>query len=232
MKYIKSILIGIVLIFLIAIFFLSRDEYILGDRVLEYALGDIDGDNKEELIVLTKNIFSKFGRDIVIYSSKDELIELYREDFSELKPWKIVVGDIDGDNIDEISVGVYKETIFHKVMAKRPFIYSYLDKGLQPKWRGSRLSKPFVDYTFFDIDGDNIEEIIAIEILKDGRKSLNSYKWRGFGFEGFLEGQNNYQNLELTIAENGIIIFVKDEGMKFMGRVIIKGDFLDIERMD
>ena len=83
MKYIKGILIRIVLIFLLAIFFLSKDEYILGDRVLEYSLGDINGDSKKELIVLTKNIFSKFGRDIVIYSSKNELNELYREDFSE-----------------------------------------------------------------------------------------------------------------------------------------------------
>lgn len=232
MSYIKGILIGIVLIFFIALFFLTRDEYILKDRVLEYSLGDIDGDNKQELIVLTKNIFNKFGADIVIYSSKDELNELYREDFSELKPWKIATGDIDGDNIDEVSIGVYKETIFHQVMAKRPFIYSFTNNRLQPKWRGSRLSRPFVDYGFYDIDGDSCDEILSIEILEDGMESLNSYKWRGFGFEGFLEGQNNYFDMKISKEENRIIIYGEDESMKFMGKVIIKGDFLDIERMD
>lgn len=231
MKYIKSILIGIVLIFLLAIFFLSRDEYILGDRVLEYSLGDIDEDNEQELIVLTKNISSKFGTDIVIYSSKDELNELYRENFSELKPWKIITGDVDGDNIDEVSIGVYKETIFHKVMAKRPFIYSYIDNKLQPKWRGSRLSKPIVDYTFYDIDEDTHDEIISIETLENEQMVLNSYKWRGFGFEGFLEGQNNYQAMEVSIEENRVIINGVDEGEKFKGQIIIEDNLLVVERV-
>lgn len=231
MKYIKSILIGIVLIFLISFFFLSRDTFILKDRVLDTALGDIDGDNDDEFIILTKGILSKYGKDVVIYSNANELNELYREDFSELKPWRIDAGDVDGDNIDEVSIGVYKETIFHKIMAKRPFIYSYIDNKLHPKWRGSRLSKPIVDYTFYDIDGDDHDEIISIETLENEQMVLNSYKWRGFGFEGFLEGQSNYLSLELSKEENGVIVYVLDEGTKFMGQVIIKDNLLVIERM-
>ena len=75
-------------------------------------------------------------------------------------------------------------------MAKRPFIYNWDKEGLSPKWLGSRLSRPFEDYIFSDIDGDGMEELISIELLSNGRKAINSYKWKGFGFEGMGESRD------------------------------------------
>lgn len=230
MKYIKGILIGIALVLIIFLFFLSREGYILKDRILDSVLGDIDGDNEKELIVLTRCIFGRYGKDVVIYSNMERLNELYREDFSELKPWKIATGDIDADGIDEISIGVYKKTIFHKVMDKRPFIYSYRYNRLHPKWRGSRLSRPLVNYTFYDIDCDNYDEIVSIELLENGRKTLNSYKWKGFGFEGFLEGEKSYNALELSLEEDILYAFADDE-TKSEWKIIIRDGYLSLERM-
>lgn len=232
LKYIKFILIGIGFIFLIIfLLFLSTNEYILGEIVLDKAYGDIDGDGTNELIVLNKAPFHKFGSEVIIYRGINDMTEVYREDFSELKPWKIDTGDVDGDGIYEVSVGVYKETIFHQIMDKRPFIYSYRDNRLLPKWRGSRLSRPFTDYIFYDLDMDDSDEIISIEILEDGKLILNSYKWIGFGIEGFLEGEI-YDKIYGLHKGSELTVTVEKNGNKINGRVVIKDNQLLIERME
>lgn len=227
MKYFKSIIIVTILIFIIFSLFLANDKYIMGERVLDYTEGDIDENGEDELILLTKGVFSKYGKDIIIYSSGKEI---YRKDFTELKPWKVAIGDIDGDGIDEISIGVYKTTIFHPVMDKRPFIYSYEDGEFYPKWRGSRLSRPFRDYQFYDIDGDGGDEIISIEILENDEKLVNTYKWKGFGFEGYKESNSftDIDNIELNDGE--VYIDIKDKKDKYRARVKYKGDSITIER--
>ena len=181
--------------------------------------------------VLTGRGFSKYGKEVVVFSLDGEIKEMYREDFSRLKPWKITTGDIDGDGKCEVSIGVYKKAPFHQVMAKRPFIYSYENNNLVPKWRGSRLSKPFTDYDFCDIDGDGIDEIISIEMLEDNKKVINTYKWEGFGFEGFLQSRR-YENINKLMVKKGIIyVEVKDKGSKYLGRVKMENNNIKIERV-
>lgn len=223
MKYFKSVLLGGSLIFLIAFFFLSRET------ILDKAIGDITGDKQMETVVLTKKAFSKYGKVIVIYSNDDK--EIYREDFTELKPWKVAIGDVDGDRIGDISIGVYKETLFHPVMAKRPFIYSFRTGSLQPKWRGSRLSKPFIDYIFHDIDEDNIDELISIEILNNGDKVINTYKWKGFGFEGLAQSKAIKDIYNIYLEDASIYIEYREEGKKLKGLLQYNDYKLTIERM-
>jgi hypothetical protein len=118
-----------------------------------------------------------------------------------LNPWKVQCADVDGDGGLDISIGAYKTTPFHPVYAKRPFIYDF-NGSLEPKWLGSRLSKPFEDYVFEDIDSDGMDEIISSEILSNGKMLLNAYKWKGFGFEAMgcsgeyesISGIKTYRN--------------------------------------
>ena len=145
---------------------------------------DLDLDGIQEEIYIRADKGSTYGKELVIRSGGRELGTY---DMEDLKPWKVQTADVDGDGVREISVGVYKTARFHPVMAKRPFIYNWDKEGLSPKWLGSRLSHPFDDYIFCDIDGDDMEELIAIELLSNGRKIINSYKWKGFGFEGIGE---------------------------------------------
>lgn len=231
MKSIKVILIGIGLIFIFSLIFLSQNTYIKKDLVLDYAIGDIDGDNQDELLVLSKEVFGKYGKDVVVYDDVDNLTEIYREDFSKLKPWKIDTGDIDGDGSREISIGVYKETIFHPVMAKRPFIYSFKEDSLLAKWRGSRLARPFIDYTFYDIDDDNIDEIISIEILENQKMLINSYKWIGFGIEGFMESKE-YDSITELDSRKGLFTYIEDNGSNYNAKIYMQDNNLVIERMD
>ncbi len=252
MKYSK-IRIGIILIFLMSLSFLFFESYIGADdlmstlqlhlgkkvnlslltkeKIKEYAIGNINGDNKNYLVILTGPRWRKFGEEVVVFSL-DETEQIYRRDFSELNPWKIAIGDIDGDGKDEISIGVYKKSPLHQIMTKRPFIYSFENGKLEPKWRGSRLSRPFVDYIFSDIDEDGIDEIVSIEILEDNRKIINTYKWKGFGFEGYLETKDYEDITKLWIDEGIIYTKIKEGKDKYLGMIKLEAHNLIIERVD
>lgn len=163
---------------------------------------------------------------------EEDIVEIYRKDFSEFSPWKIAIGDVDGDGIDDISIGVYKESPLHPVMAKRPFIYNFIDGDLKPLWRGSRLSKPFTDYNFFDIDGDGIDELISIEILSNDRKSINTYKWKGFGFEGYMESTSFEDLSDLVVESDTPYVQVKEGRDNYRGLIKVDDHNLIIERVD
>lgn len=233
MRMIKGVIIGIIFTFLIMspfLFFREDDAedyldiFIRKEGIRSYSIGNITGE-ESYLIGLAEN-------DIIIYSMEEEIVEIFRKDFAEYNPWKIAVGDVDGDGVDDISIGVYKESPLHPVMAKRPFIYNYINGDLKPLWRGSRLSKPFTDYDFIDIDGDGIDELISIEILSDDRKVINTYQWKGFGFEGYRESMD-FEDLRDLIIEEGMAYIQVREGNDYhTGLIRIEEENLIIERVD
>lgn len=116
-------------------------------------------------------------------------------------PWKILTSEVDGDSLLEVCVGVWKKTLFHPVYDNRLFIYSWDGEKLFPKWLGSRLSSPFFDFAFRDLDGDGIDELIALELQKNGSKKLLSYKWQGFGFEGYKLLKENLKEQKINKVE-------------------------------
>ncbi len=185
-------------------------------EVVSCCIADIDGDSNEELLVIEGDGKAFYGRKLVMLSYDSGFKKNYEREFKELNPWKVQTCDIDGDHRREIALGVYKEASFHPVMAKRPFLYRW-DKGeIVPVWRGSRLSRPFDDYIFFDIDADGKDEIIAVERLADGKAMINAYRWAGFGFESIAESMPYEDVTELVTQYGGkesLMIKVK-EGKK------------------
>jgi hypothetical protein len=236
-NYIFKIKYGVIFIlFLISLilFFPHRTVKLpikINEKIKDFAIGNIRGDNKEYLVVLTGSRRRKFGEEVIIYSIEDKK-EIYREDYSAYNPWKIVIGDIDGDGKEEISIGVYKTSPLHPVMARRPFIYSFEGNKLEPKWRGSRLSKPFLDYVFFDIDEDEVDEIVAIEILEDNRKVINTYKWKGFGFESYLETEGYEDISDLITKDNQLFIKIKEQRKSYKALIKIAENRIKVERED
>lgn len=180
----------------------SYDYTDKGKEIISGCASNLLYDNSPKLLILTRYREKEYGDEVIIYSYDGKLKEAFRQSFKELNPWKVQTADVDGDGIGEISVGVYKTTKFHSVLAKRPFIYNWNGKEMSPKWLGSRLSRPFDDYIFLDIDDDKMDEIIAVETLQDGRKVLNSYKWKGFGFESMGEGESYTDICDLSVHKD------------------------------
>lgn len=167
--------------------------------IISWFTADINDDEKDELLlitndsdtVMTLDTGERYGTHIKIYSKYVIQNDIpvaqgepdYQFDLSDIKPLEIQAGDINGDGTAEIAVCVYKTAKFHPVPAKRPFFYDLINGGLEPVWLGSRLARPYADYILFDVDDDDIEEIISIEFAENGNKVLAVYDWKGFGFE-------------------------------------------------
>lgn len=165
-------------------------------------------------VELTERKNAEFADKIHIKSTENNK-ENFTKDISDLNAWKVEVGDIDGDGIDEVALGVYTKSPLHQIDAKRPYIYKFNGEELIPKWRGSRLSRPFIDFVFYDLDKDGWDEIISIEILKEEGYIINSYKWKGFGFEGYLESEELETLPILYNDNNSLYIGIKGEEGSF-----------------
>jgi hypothetical protein len=137
---------------------------------------------------------------------------------------KVQLGDVNGDKVNEIALCVYKTTKFYPDLEKRPFFYDLVEGNLIPVWLGSRLSRPFEDYILSDMDADNIDEIVSIEQLENGKSVLAVYNWAGFGFEMQTEskafdGSLAFDMSEKDSAASGEVpvsqIFDKSVGTRF-----------------
>ncbi|SHJ28319.1 hypothetical protein SAMN02745975_01712 [Geosporobacter subterraneus DSM 17957] len=201
-------------------------------NIISSCIDDLNNDGYDNILLLVGDKGSEFGDRLIILSFDGaDIKEVYHQSFQVLNPWKVQTCDIDGDGQKEISLGVHKEAQFHPVMAKRPFIYEWQQGMLVPKWRGSRLSRPFTDYTFSDMDESGSDELIAIEILQNGEKVLHAYKWKGFGFEGIWES-SSYADIEgIKIAEEGkIYAFIQGKGPAKWYAFNLKGEKIEIYR--
>ena len=155
-----------------------------GLTAISSSVADDDGDGNGEIFLLLGKKGEPYGeRLIVLNFNGKEIKKTYDVSLQKLNPCKVQVCDVDGDGKKEVSLGVYTVAKYHPVYAKRPFLYEFQNHKLYPKWLGSRLSQPFDDYVFCNVDGDRMDELISVEIMQDGKKELNAYKWTGFGFE-------------------------------------------------
>lgn len=172
-------------VIVLAIVFILAAGYAIFSRcvnIISFCTEDVDQKGLREIILLVGENGSEYGNKLVILSLSGK--EMIRQlPVEGLKPWKIQTADVDGDNKRELSIGVYKTARFHDVEDKRPFLYNLHPEGLSPKWLGSRLSRPFTDYVFGDVDQDGSDELVSIEFLSSGEKVIHAYRWKGFGFE-------------------------------------------------
>jgi hypothetical protein len=179
------------------------------EKVLSFKFYDIDGDSSDELLAVTRLDFENdFGKDLVIYDMYAgegvlEAKEIYREDFSSIKPWRVDACNLDNDGMTDVFIGVFKSTAFYTDIRKRPFFYSWDGKELSKKWLGSFFTDwDLTGITFGDYYGLGFDAAAVLEKNDEGVYRVGVYKFIGFGFENMYTSKNysNVKSIE-TVTE-------------------------------
>lgn len=115
--------------------------------------------------------------------------------------WDLSTGDVDGDGVEEVGLCTWSRTVKDPDFANRYFIYGWTSEGdLYPRWRGSRLCRPYVWAGLLDVAGDDRAELVSVETGLGGGQMLVAYEWNQFGFWG-LGTSAEYPNLYVLHAE-------------------------------
>jgi hypothetical protein len=142
--------------------------------------------------------------------------ETYSNDFTGLKPWKLELGNVDGDEIQEILIAVRKTTHFDKEEENRMFIFQYDGEKLVKKWTGSQTGGIWSDFIIGDLLPIQGEELIFLEQSGQGEEKISVYYWFDFGFVHLADSGNYRDITDFQIAgENKVeIIFGEEQGQK------------------
>jgi hypothetical protein len=214
-------------------------------EIVSYCFGDVTKDGTGEMLVISGTGKIETGQrhgqfllvcepevmgdlEMLGYIPTEKIRQ--RIDLAAIKPMKVQIGDVNGDGVKEVAICVYKTAEFHPIMAKRPFFFDLIDGNLIPFWLGSRLSRPFDDYVLYDIDGDEIDEIISVELLEDGKRIMAVYDWDSFGFvvsaetEGF-DGELKFETgNEQSAKVKEISVIYKNAGADRKLKFYLKDD--------
>lgn len=161
------------------------------------------------------------------YNESNKWERSYENDFTELKPWKLELSDIDGDDIQEILIAVKKTTIFDDTVKNRMFIFNYLDGKLVKKWTGSQIAGTWRDFYVGELVPIPGNELIFISKEDSGREKLCIYYWFDFGFF-MLADSDSFQYIEdVSILSENRIKLRYIEGDEYKDIVLrVKGEKL------
>lgn len=166
---------------------------------------DLDGDGRVERIVLDPTQDSTLS---VWHGSR----RLWQGVPKRWKPWKLSLVDVEGGGRQEIVVGLYKATRFFPKPHNCLFVYGFDGKTVQKKWLGSGLGRPFTDFTFADMDGDQIRELVALETTRAGKRCVGVYTWNGFGFT--LAWERGFWKQARLLGEKKGAVLIEADGRR------------------
>lgn len=181
------------------------------EHLIDYVLQD----NSAYLIVSTTKQ-EAYGDLFLVLNRKEngEWERSYENDFSGLKPWKLVLADIDGDDEIEILTGVKKTTIYDKEEKNRLFIFNYKNGKLIKKWTGSDIAGTWEGFIAGELVDTKGEEIIFITKTKDQTEKLLVFHWFDFGFIMLAQSEDYEDIIEVEIRKENLLRITYIEGQR------------------
>lgn len=88
--------------------------------------------------------------------------------------YRLQVGDVNGDGLDEAMVGVFKSTRYYPP-GRRLFIFKNVRGKIRPMWMGAKLGGILEDFRF--VGG----RVRSLETTTDGLYVVAEYEWDDFG---------------------------------------------------
>lgn len=200
------LLLLVMLIFSGAIFWINHmdrggtskwEEYLYKE---EHFIDGVEAGNHAYLLISTQE-GSEYGDYlIVLEQEKKGFHRIYKNDFQELRPWKIDLADVDGDGVMEIITVVTKTTRFDKEMKNRLFLFNFENNALVKKWTGSQIGGKWNQVYIGDLVSIPGEEIILVEETEQSLEKLVVYYWFDFGFLKLAESKEYQDIKEITIC--------------------------------
>lgn len=204
----------------------------VGDElVFDFRAFDMDGDECDEIVILTKGSGDS-GSDVVIFEVEPgETREVYRKDFSSVKPWNVDACDVDGDGWGEVFIGVFKDTRYFKEVRRRPFFYTWDGKALRKKWEGSAFSSRYlIDITFGDYFNMGRDLAAVLEKDGEGKCYVSIYISADFGFTKVTESEPMEDIIAvetLYSSEGESVMAVTDDGKQISNLNFVKSMHVD-----
>ena len=134
----------------------------------------IDGvtDHTMAYMITSKEGRSDYGDTLVLFQKESDRKwrRIYDNDFTGLKPWKIVLSDIDGEGEKEIITAVRKTTRFDKKLKNRLFAFNFTEGKLVKKWTGSEVGGDWKEFITGDLVSTKGNELIFISKTKGGER--------------------------------------------------------------
>jgi len=99
--------------------------------------------------------------------------------------WRVVdlaLGDPNDDGRGEMLLALWKPD-GEGVPRSHPFIVGYREGAYRILWGGSAVADPIAEVELGDMDGDGIQELIALEEQGEGLdRAVTIWRWHGWGF--------------------------------------------------
>ncbi len=193
------------------------------ERLIAYAVED----NTAYTFVSTTEDNTYGDRFLVLNRKKSGVWERsYENDFSGLKPWKLLVADIDGDGEKELLTAVKKTTHYDKEEKNRLFVFNYKEGKLVKKWTGSDIAGNWEDFIAGDLVDTKGEEIIFITKEEVGKEKLFVYHWFDFGFLMLAHSKEYNKILDAVITGENQIRITYNDGQKKSERLHLESGLI------
>jgi hypothetical protein len=94
----------------------------------------------------------------------------------------VALGDPNNDGRFEALLAVDKSSNTG-IAISQPFVIGYRNGIYRDLWGGSPVEDPILEVEVGDVDGDGLEELVAIEApIDDSARYVTVWRWHGWGF--------------------------------------------------